>query len=156
MNADRFREFRSRGFLIALVLTILILFCLFQVGRYERAARPLRELGGKVYGSGNGTSQIFGPAGVTFVDLSGTAVGDAQLEHLGEQLEGLSGLRVLNLSRTPITDAGLEYLKGLTQLKSLDLSETNITEEGATRLSKALPTVLILTRAKPGVPGGKP
>ena len=76
MHPDSMSSGRA-GFLIALFLTALILACLFQVSRYERAARPLRQLGAKVYASGNGFSQIFGPAGITYVDLSGTKVGDA-------------------------------------------------------------------------------
>jgi hypothetical protein len=36
-----------------------------------------------------------------------------------EHLNGLTGLHTLCLERTPITDEGLEHLKGLSELGSL-------------------------------------
>jgi hypothetical protein len=48
-------------------------------------------------------------------------------------------LRTLNLSDTPISDAGLEHLKGLTQLQGLMLAHTKVTDAGVRELQKALP-----------------
>ena len=46
------------------------------------------------------------------LDLAGTAVSDAGLEHL----RGLTQLRSLNLAGTSVSDTGMEKLKGLTRL----------------------------------------
>lgn len=59
------------------------------------------------------------------VDLSGTDVGDDDVLPLASQ----SGLKMLNLSRTRITDATLRALSKL-QLDELWLTATNITDEG--------------------------
>jgi hypothetical protein len=50
-----------------------------------------------------------GLAGLRFLDLSGTTVGDAGLAHL----RGLSGLTDLFLEGTKVGDAGLARLGGL-------------------------------------------
>jgi hypothetical protein len=118
------------------------------------AARPIRELGGTVQASGDGASEILGSAGVNYLDLSRTKVGDAELQHLGRHLEGLSGLKVLRLSGTSVTDTGLVHLQGLDQLKILDLSGTNVTEQRVTRLRKALPDLRIQTKIDEGAPVG--
>ena len=55
-------------------------------------------------------------------------------------LEGLSELRVLDLSFTRVTDRGLSHLVGLRKLESLHLHGQNITDEGLARL-KALPAL---------------
>jgi internalin A len=63
---------------------------------------------------------------LTHLSLSRTQVTDAGLEHL----EGLTNLISLDLSDTQVTDAGLEHLKGLTSLTVLGLSQTQITDAG--------------------------
>ena len=60
------------------------------------------------------------------LDLAGTQVTDAGLEHL----KGLTQLQSLDLGQTQVTDAGLEHLKGLTQLQSLNLGDTKVTDAG--------------------------
>ena len=42
----------------------------------------------------------------------------------------------MNLSGTKVTDAGLEHLKGLTQLQELDLTDTKVTGEGLEHLKE--------------------
>jgi hypothetical protein len=93
-------------------------------------------------------------AEVIDLDLSGTQVTDAGLEHLKgltqlwrlslngtevtdvglEHLKGLMQLQGLYLTRTKVTDAGLEHLKGLTQLRVLRLSGTQVADAGLEHL----------------------
>jgi len=60
------------------------------------------------------------------LDLSYTPITDVGLEHL----KGLTNLESLLVSGTRVTDANLEHLKGLTKLKSLGLSFTKVTNDG--------------------------
>jgi hypothetical protein len=43
---------------------------------------------------------------------------------------------LLSLSRTPITSAGLEHLRGLSELEELSLSSTRVTAAGLAHLAK--------------------
>jgi hypothetical protein len=45
----------------------------------------------------------------------------------------------LDLAGTKVTDAGLEHLKALMQLKELHLDSTRGTDEGVKKLQQALP-----------------
>ena len=65
---------------------------------------------------------------------------DADLAHL----EGLTGLRKLDLSRTKITDAGVEQLSALPELGDLNLVGTQITGTGLTHL-ETLANLRVLT-----------
>jgi hypothetical protein len=96
---------------------------------------------------------------VEYVELRGTAVTDAWLEHLKglphlhglgldgakvtdaglEHLRSLSQLNKLDLSNTRVTDAGLEHLRGLTHLQLLVLKQTHVTDDGVAKLQQALP-----------------
>ena len=58
-------------------------------------------------------------------------------------LAKLSGLEVVDLSGTRITNAGLIQLEGLTKLKKLSLKGTTVTDEGIGQLRRKLPTVTI-------------
>jgi hypothetical protein len=60
-------------------------------------------------------------------------------------LAGLKNLRVLDLSNTPVTDAGLKHLEGLEQLRWLNLCNTKVTPAGVTALQKKLPDCKIVT-----------
>jgi hypothetical protein len=86
---------------------------------------------------------------ITSVDLSGTGVTDAGLEHL----EGLRNLKTLILSDTKITNAGLEHLKGLTNLGKLLVDYTEVTHEGVATLQKALPKCQIVRSTGGGMGG---
>jgi len=68
---------------------------------------------------------------VTSLELVGTNVTDAGLEHL----KGSTGLKSLNLADTNVTDAGLEHLKGLTGLTQLDVTSPKITDSGVKALN---------------------
>jgi len=69
-------------------------------------------------------------ANVTRVDLSRSEISDAGLE----ALKGLPHLWDLVLHDTAVTDAGLEHLKGLTHLSSLILDGTKVSDVGLRHL----------------------
>lgn len=116
-------------------------------------------------GAGDGTLELLRglePV-LVWLDLSGTAVGDAGLQHVarfGElrrldlsktavtdaglaRLAGLERLRYLNLYGTAVTDAGLRHLEGLKGLEKIFLWRTAVTDEGAAALARALPELQI-------------
>jgi hypothetical protein len=66
-------------------------------------------------------------------------VDDDAMQHLS----GLTGLRTLDLARTPVTDAGLDHLRHLTQLQQLHLAATGTTPQGRARLTSRLPQLTI-------------
>ena len=53
-------------------------------------------------------------------------------------------LRVLELHRTRVTDAGLEHLAGLKNLAQLTLGGTAVTDKGVATLKAALPRCNII------------
>jgi Leucine-rich repeat (LRR) protein len=73
-----------------------------------------------------------GPFMLAQVNLSGTPVTDAGLVHLKE----LKNLTRLNLARTQVTDAGLAHLKELKSLTSLNLNDTQLTDAGLVHLKE--------------------
>jgi len=81
----------------------------------------LRELGGTVFRS---------KRHVVRVNLFGSKVTDDGLLHL----KGLTGVRVLDLSKTQVTDGGLVHLKGMTNLIDLRLAKTKVTGAGLEHL----------------------
>jgi len=64
------------------------------------------------------------------LDLKSTGADDTCMRHL----DGLTGLKVLNLRGTKITDVGLQVIKGLKSLRHLHLS-SEITDAGLVYLS---------------------
>jgi hypothetical protein len=77
---------------------------------------------------------------LTRLSLQQTAVGDDGLRHLS----GLVNLEYLNLYGTSVGDAGLAYLEGLHRLKALYLWQTRVTDEGAAQLKEARPDIDII------------
>ena len=71
--------------------------------------------------------------------LGGTQVTDEGLIHLTQ----LPRLRVLRLSRTAITDAGMSVLAKCETLESIDVSQTQVGDQGVWEL-RALPRLRIL------------
>lgn len=67
------------------------------------------------------------------LDLSNCAVKGPGLEHIA----GLTGLREINLTLTPVSDDALRHLAGMTELRSLGLASTQCTGTGFEHL-KAL------------------
>lgn len=84
---------------------------------------------------------------VTELDLSGGAVGDADLEALST----MTGLRRLSLRDTRVTDDGLVWIARLPHLEELDLSGTEVTGIAFVHL-RDIPTLrrLELARTKTG------
>jgi hypothetical protein len=137
----RFRK-RHLWWLLAPVLLALLLMARqgFIYSQQQTAIREIERLGGRVltthgepawllWLTGNRSFRMFEKA--TVVNLSETAITDADLDHLAK----LNGLERLNLGETEITDTGLEHLEMLTGLKALDLSGTQITGKGLEHLS---------------------
>jgi len=59
---------------------------------------------------------------LTEVKMTGPEITDETLE----KLAGIKGLRLLDLSQSSITDAGLKHLSGLTSLQSLKMFKTQV------------------------------
>ena len=77
------------------------------------------------------------------LNLSKTAVGDAGLA----KLAGLEHLTYLNLYGTQVTDTGLAHLKGMASLQKVFLWQSAVTAEGAAALAEALPNAQVNTGA---------
>ncbi|MBL7044862.1 MAG: hypothetical protein ISR77_39915 [Pirellulaceae bacterium] len=145
--------------LVVLVVAVAIPCCWLAVQireaeRQRRAVEAIRETGGWAWVGYDYEFDRFGnfppsqeqePApswlrdllGVDFfaevevVLLDDTDFGDAGLQQV---VGGLTNLQCLSLSKTQVTDAGLEHLKGLTNLNGLALNDTQITDEGLAHL----------------------
>ncbi len=115
----------------------------------ERAEAVIQKLGGKVTTNEKSLgkpviSVVFQPGTTTdaglehiegltqlrLLDLTGTQVTDAGLEHL----KGLNEPQTLKVGYSKATDAGLAHLRGLTQLRSLNLSGTKVGDAGLDHL----------------------
>jgi hypothetical protein len=73
---------------------------------------------------------------ITELNLSRSTITDQQLAIVNQR--PISGfLMQLDLSKTAITDAGLDQLKDLGFLQSLNLSDTKVTAAGVERFKKA-------------------
>lgn len=104
-----------------------------QAKREQEAAAAIEKFGAWVEWSEPSESRwlrsLMGDAcfrRVVRVELNGTPVTDAGLQHL----KGLDHLERLGLNQTRITDAGLEHLRGLNRLQVLGLMGTQITDAG--------------------------
>ena len=67
---------------------------------------------------------------VSGIDFAGPTVDDTTLSWLGSHRAALTALKSLNLSRSAITDAGLQHVAAFPNLQKLDLSDTPITSAG--------------------------
>jgi internalin A len=114
---------------LALVFPLVLLLCgcgpaaTWPTPQTVDAIAAIKELSGKV-------SLDHHAVEVISVDLRGTQITDAGLEHL----KGLTSLKSLYLNGTQITDAGLEHLKVLNSLTQLNLGRTKITDAGLEHL----------------------
>jgi hypothetical protein len=86
----------------------------------------------QVTGSSLAPLRALAPDGLAGLHGQGTAIADRELEHL----QGMSGLRYLDLSGTGVTDAGLVHLLGCTSLESLYLWDTAVGDEGLAVVGK--------------------
>lgn len=73
------------------------------------------------------------------LDLHRSPVTDAQLNYL----EGLTDLQSLTLFHTAVGDAGMKHLQRLTRLRTLSIENTKVTDAGADSLQQALPNLTI-------------
>ncbi len=73
--------------------------------------------------------------------LENTAVTDAGLA----QLAKMEYLHYLNLYGTAVTDDGLNSLSGLKRLRKLYLWQTKVTPEGVSKLTQAIPEIIVNT-----------
>ena len=85
------------------------------------------------------------------LDLSGLDIDDDEMG----QIATLGRLEELDVSDTPLSDAGLHSLAGLKRLKRIWLLRTNTTPEGNAALRAALPGVSIDSDASLGEPGAQ-
>jgi hypothetical protein len=76
--------------------------------------------------------------------LKDTPITDASLMYLN----GANDLGAINLEGTAITDAGLLQLHHLPKLSAICLEGTKVTKEGMAQLTKALPSLAIVTAPK--------
>jgi hypothetical protein len=102
----------------------------------KAAVEEIRKLGGLVAYEYHGPAWLQSSLGVDFfgtvcgVSLVRSPVTDAGLE----RLKGLTQLQMLTLEGPQITDGGLENLEGMSQLESLCLSDTKVTDAGLKHL----------------------
>jgi uncharacterized protein YjbI with pentapeptide repeats len=107
---------------LGLLLGVVASGCTANVNPEQaKAIAEIEKLGGKVtFDEKSREKSVIG------VNLSGTTVTDAGLEHL----KGLTQLQELSLTDTKVSGAGLEHLKELTNLQRLDLMHTEVTDAG--------------------------
>jgi hypothetical protein len=81
---------------------------------------------------GPGLVHLEGLSRLRVLDLSDTDVDDRYLKHIGS----LPGLKDLRLTHTPVGDEGLKHLSGLQQLTRLELGGTRISDAGLAELGR--------------------
>src|SRR5881227_1007471 len=118
------------------VLAITCLLTLPLLGRADDAEQAARVLEGKGAKLERDLKTRDKP--VIKANLSKLSIQDNDLAELAK----FEWLEALDLSDTPITDAGLAHLGGLKKLKQIDLMRTN-TFAGLTELQQKLPKLKI-------------
>jgi len=102
-----------------------------------------------------------------YLDLEGTPITDAGLEHLTDlplesldvhatevsneglrHIGAMQRLRTLNLAGTNVDDDGLEHLRGLTNLRRLMLKDTGVTDDGVKSLQESLQYCQIYSQSR--------
>ena len=84
-------------------------------------------------------AHLSGLTGLRMLALNRTGITDAGLAHL----EGMTELRSLLLEFTQVTDAGLVHLSGLRNLKGVWLTKTRVSEQGIAELKRTFPGVSV-------------
>jgi Leucine Rich repeat len=73
---------------------------------------------------------------VTEIEWHGPAVDDQALAWLSDHRAALAGLRTLDLTRSAITDAGLQHVAAFPSITELNLTATKITSAGLVVLQR--------------------
>ena len=130
-------QFSLRGLLIGMLVLSLPLgwfaYKLRRAREHRAAVKAIQTLGGRVGSWPDRLGRLPGQevyGDLVWVNLSRTPVRDAGLVYL----RGLTTLYQLDLDATKVTDAGLVHLKGLMQLEELFLDSTQITDAGLEHL----------------------
>jgi len=100
----------------------------------------IKRKGGKI--------EIFSE-GAVGISLTGPRVGDADMSKVAALCGNHSESRTiqrLDISGSKVTDEGLNSLSGLTSLKLLDLRRSNVTEAGASAFKKRVPACETITK----------
>ena len=128
--------------LLTLVCAVVLALFVAPKARQRRAVAYVESVNGRVEYVDAGDDAAHAPAwlrewlgpdyfrSVRVVELSETRVSDAGLA----QLEGLTALEALHLYETPVSDAGLSQLTGLTALEELSLDGTQVSDAGLANL----------------------
>ncbi len=96
----------------------------------------IEQAGGNAhYGEGAAADQLY----VSLVQEKG----DKDLERIAPFLKQFNNIEHINLTRTAVSDAGLDHLKHMTKLQLLILNGTKVTHAGIADLKKALPKLQI-------------
>lgn len=100
----------------------------------SEAVAALEKAGGRVELSADGPVAVF---------LNRTTIDDRTLR----PVKFLPSIKVLNLSGTAVSDAGVEHLLGLAALERLYWHKSGLTRAGLARLQQAIPKLQILPPA---------
>jgi len=100
--------------------------------RHAVGQRLVEEFGGSYVLNSDGSETVS-------VDLSNCMISDSDMKTLFDGTDYLDNIETLDLSRTPITDAGLVYLNSLFRMRNLNLYNTNTTRIGQCALQRSLP-----------------
>jgi hypothetical protein len=133
----RWLQFTLRTMLVLILIVSVPLgwfaHKLREAREHRAAVKAIQTLGGRVGSWPDRLGRLPGEevyGDLVWVNLSRTPVRDAGLVYL----RGLRTLYRLNLDATKVTDAGLVHLNGLTQLEELSLDSTQITDAGLEHL----------------------
>jgi hypothetical protein len=106
------------------------------------AIKAIEQAGGRVLRQGDAVSSVF---------LNRTSIDDKQLR----PVRFLPTVRVLNLSGTRVTNAGLEHLQPLVDLERLYYYKTAITIDGLRLLKQTAPKLRPMPEPEGWAAGGK-
>lgn len=101
-----------------------------------KTLRPLRDVSLELRGvplSDEGLKRLIQNVSLVGLDVSGSEISDRGLSVLAETR---SRLRLLDLSFTRVSDAGLEFVAGLPELRHLSLIDSRVTDSGLDSLAR--------------------
>jgi Leucine-rich repeat (LRR) protein len=102
---------------------------------FLRTLPQLRELTLELAPESTGVIDLRGLERLESLTVHSITMSDASMTGV----EKMKQLNILDLSRSEITDVGLERLKGLRKLKQVDLRKTKVTDAAVAKLRKDLP-----------------